>query len=420
MSARPIANVALALGALAFSLLIIEAGLLALAGAGANDAKGSVYRYDDLYVSDQPIAVFERVAGYRRTPGPTRFLRIVHDEVVYDRVFTPNNAGYISARDYAHDKPLETTRLVVFGDSFTSAEFNAMPWPDTVHTALQGKTERPTELYSFAVNGGGLGSWHSIFFEDILPHYQFDALVIATYGDDLARGYSYLHYDGVTPYAGYFPTRAASDEDFFANYLPRMARHGAIVASAAQIDEMIASLHAAWRWPGLKIRSVPLLVAQWDRIRTGKVTAPAAVAVEVPAAPEHNAIDIAAIEARYGSEAFGRLGDILTYCKEHGIPVVLASVPGRDGARAVAQSRGQLETPHQQETRVIAEHFGALYMDGYAPFADVPPEDIDGRYWLKYDGHWNQAGSDRFAAAMTEFLMKEQSRLRRRAALTAP
>ncbi len=84
------------------------------------------------------------------------------------------------------------------------------------------------------MNGGGLGNWSAIFFEDIVPNYQFDALVIATYGDDLARQYSYLHaYDGPDClHLGYFLTlRIRCIEDFFANYLPRMAHHKVSVAT---------------------------------------------------------------------------------------------------------------------------------------------------------------------------------------------
>ena len=52
-------------------------------------------------------------------------------------------------------------------------------------------------------------------------------------------------------------------------------------------------------------------------------------------------------------------------------------------------------------------------MDGAAPFSQVRPEDIDARYWFKFDGHWNQAGSDLFADAMTDFLIANQDKLAR-------
>ena len=50
-------------------------------------------------------------------------------------------------------------------------------------------------------------------------------------------------------------------------------------------------------------------------------------------------------------------------------------------------------------------------MTGAAPFASVDAEHIDRRYWLKYDGHWNQAGSEIFAGAMTKFLLAHQGEL---------
>jgi len=101
---RTLTNAALFFASIVFSFGALEAALLVVAGFGANTAAGSLYRYDDTYVSDKPMAVFDQISGYRRTPAPTRFLRIVHDQVVYDHTFTPNNAGYISARDYTRHK----------------------------------------------------------------------------------------------------------------------------------------------------------------------------------------------------------------------------------------------------------------------------------------------------------------------------
>ena len=241
-----------------------------------------------------------------------------------------------------------------------------------------------------------------------MPHYAFDALVIAIYGDDLARGYSYLHYDGPNAYIGYFPTRAASDADFFANYLPRMTRHTAVVESGEKIDAIVASLRGHWQWPGFKIRSIALLETQGRRLFAGHLhTRPAAAVAE----PAHDAIDLTAIEAAYGPTQFALLRQIMAYCREKNIPVVMASIPSREEAKQAAATKGAQEGAHQRETRALAEAFGALYMDGAAPFASVDADDIDRRYWLKYDGHWNQAGSEIFAGAMTKFLLAHQGEL---------
>lgn len=408
MRAGRSADFLLAAAAALLAYLMIEGALYVLAGFDRDAARGTLYRIEDLYLSNRPIAVFDRVSGYRRPPGPTRIARIVHDAVVFDHVFTPNNAGYISGRDYAPARPPDTARVVVLGDSFTAAEFNPRPWPDTVHLALQGRAPTPVELYSFAVNGGGLGNWHSIFFDDIVPHYPFDTLVIAIFGDDLLRGYSYLHYDGDEPYIGYFPTRATSDGDFFANYLPRMQRHTAQVRTDAEIDALERGVRPGWRGPGVKPR-LPRMIRRQVAALGEPRRQDTAVAAPPPLEGE---VDLARLEARYGPEASARLREIMTYCRDHGIPVVLAAIPGRDDATAAAA--GEPETGNQKEVRALAEAYGALYMDGHAPFARVRPEDIDGRYWLKYDAHWNQEGSDLFAAAMTEFLAARPELLTRR------
>lgn len=393
---------------LALTWAVIEGMLLWRAGFGPGASSGGngggLYRYDDLYVSSQPIAVFDRVSGYRRTPGPTRIVRIVRDHVVFDQTFAPNNVGYISARDYVRAKPPGTTRIVVLGDSFTAAEFNPAPWPDRVHEALKDRSGAPIEIYSFAINGAGLGNWHSVFFDDILPHYEFDALLIATYVDNLARGFSYLHYDGPTAWIGYFPTRALSDADFFANYLPKMSRHRVSVATNEDIDAIIAGLSQPWRWPGLEPRLPKLVAAAFDRRPSIRTFAP-------PAADSGALPSLAEIEARYGPAQFALFREIMGAVRERCIPTLLVPVPGRDGAKAAA--RGDRETPHQLETRALAAHFGATYLDGYAAFAAVPEADIDRVYWLKYDGHWSQAGSDRFAALVTEFLAAHEAELRR-------
>lgn len=404
---RP-ADILLAIAAFLVVYGLAEGALYILAGFDTDAARGTLYRVEDAYVSNRPIAQFDQVSGYRRTPGPTRIARIVHDTVAFDHVFTPNNAGYISARAYAYDRPPDTARIVVLGDSFTAAEFNDRPWPDTVNEALRGRTPNPVELYSFAVNGAGLGNWHSIFFDDIAPHYAFDAVVIAIFGDDLLRGYSYLHYDGTEPYIGYFPTRARSSEDFFANYFPHMQRHTAEVLTDAGIDALKRGERARWHRPDRKPRLPAMLrrgiaaLRQPHRQDTAMPTPP----------PLEGEVTLAALEARYGPEASARFREIMTYCRDHGIPVVLAAIPGRADATAAAQ--GKPETANQKEVRTLAAAYGASYLDGHAPFAGVRPEDIEERYWLKYDAHWNQAGSDLFAAAMTDFLVMHPDLVMRR------
>ncbi len=395
----------LILASLAAGWGLIQAGLLIAAGFGAKAGSGTA-RYEDVMLISKPAAVFDRVRGYRRVPGPVRAARIMRDELIYDGTVTPNNAGFLSARDYTYRKASSATvRLIVFGDSFSAAGFMGIPWPDRVHEALRrdGTEAPPVELYSFSLDGAGIANWHSIFFNEIVPNYDFDGVIIADYADDLSRAFSLLHFDGDKAYEARFPTQPADDADFFANYFPRMPRHPIKVIADAEMDRMIADLGGPWRWPGFALRAPALLEARW-RVLVAQRQALARLAATATLVDRPELYSMAEMEQSYGARQFGFLLEMLAYCRARDIPVVLASIPTRDGARNVAATSGGAETAHEREVKSLAHHLKTLHFDGYRPFSVVAPEDVDRIYWLKYDGHWNQAGSDLFAAAMAPYL----------------
>ncbi len=115
MSRRLGLAIAGSLSSVALSFAAIEAALLALAGF-TDAGTGSVFRYEDLYVSNRADrGVRSRSPAIAALPGPTRIVRITHDTLVFDQTFTPNNAGYISAHDFAHEKPPGTARIADLG-----------------------------------------------------------------------------------------------------------------------------------------------------------------------------------------------------------------------------------------------------------------------------------------------------------------
>src|SRR3954468_24747471 len=79
-----LANALLSAAALLLAFAMLEGGLLVWSGFnGTTKAGTGIYRYEDFYVSSRPIAVFDRVSGYRRLPGPVRIARIMRDELVF-------------------------------------------------------------------------------------------------------------------------------------------------------------------------------------------------------------------------------------------------------------------------------------------------------------------------------------------------
>lgn len=409
-------SVLLIVVSLAFGLAVVEAYLWYRAGYQpvSSDQSSTLFKFEDLYVSSKPLAVFDRISGYRRAAGPTRIVRIMRDELIYDQTFTPNNKGYISAIDFTERKAdPRAVRLIVFGDSFTASEFLPTPWPDRVNRALQGKTTRPIELYSFAVNGAGAWNWNSIFFNEVVPRYEFDAVLLAVWGDDIARGYTVLHYDEAgQSWLSRLDVQPASDQEFFADYFPKFPKHYAKVATNDQIDAMVAAVSAPWHRSDIKLRTPGLIAEQWARFKRRNAGL-ARLTQEAQTTAAAGEVPLEEIAAKYGAVQFAKFAEIMDYCRANRIPVILASIPSHDAAVAVAKAAGREETGFQREIRSLAGHFGALYVDGHAPFAVVPPADINRRYWLKYDGHWNQAGSDLFAETMSRYLIDHQNQLLR-------
>jgi hypothetical protein len=70
------------------------------------------------------------------------------------------------------------------------------------------------------------------------------------------------------------------------------------------------------------------------------------------------------------------------------IPVVVIHIPGRD---ELLKHRDDSEI-----VRAFASLLGANFVDGSGSFRSLNADEVRAHY-LPYDGHWNQAGSDRFA-----------------------
>jgi hypothetical protein len=98
------------------------------------------------------------------------------------------------------------------------------------------------------------------------------------------------------------------------------------------------------------------------------------------------------------------LTEILDYCRQNNIRIILASVPSREGLLKLFQSNFQKKTVHQAEISSIAHTYGTEYFDGYDVFRGIDEKQIVNFYWLKYDGHWALPGSDLFARGLSEYI----------------
>jgi hypothetical protein len=135
---------------------------------------------------------FDPIRGYRLSSTPSRFARISHGEVEYVGHIRGNNQGFPDRDDFhPRRERADGARLAVMGDSFTSAQFIEMNWPDRVEERIAASGGRIT-LMNFAVDGAGLANWWSILRGIIEPEaYELDGIIFACYWGDLRRPFTF-------------------------------------------------------------------------------------------------------------------------------------------------------------------------------------------------------------------------------------
>ncbi|MGH9465709.1 MAG: hypothetical protein ACRD0X_08670, partial [Thermoanaerobaculia bacterium] len=364
--------------ALAALSLVASYALVELLGTSLS-AVGVLPRWQDassfwIYERSDRTVHFDPILGYRLTPIPSRIARITRGEVEYLGVKRGNAQGFPDPNDFAPRRPPGTARrLAVFGDSFTAAQYIERSWPDAVEERLTG---RRVELLNLAIGGGGLANWWSILTRFLGPQrYELDGVVFAVYPGDLRRGFS------VSEHRGY-------------------ARH---------MFGRVPSWDPA-TWPRTLAEARPYLEGKEDsyilsselfeRARLGewRPPEPGVQPFVATGARRWLAEARASLRRRRMSEDPARLRlreECADFLARRGLPALVVHVPSREGLLAGA--------PLPDETAAFARALGATLVDGSEAFRGLSGDEIRAA-WLPYDGHWAQAGSDRFAEFMVEIV----------------
>ena len=370
------------------------------------------------------ITEFDPVAGYRWRRGLNRYAYVINGHVVYDQRFSGNAQGYAAPYDFLERKQPGVFRIVVLGDSFTAGEFLGLPWPYRVNELLKEKSKRKFEVYSFAVDGGGIVNWHELFFKEIVPHYEFDAVVFAVFGDDLSRPFSIYQ----TSDEGWYFSRVVdppkSVQEFLVKVRPNMSRLGE-VKTDEQISALVEPLkHWHWAKPGLYLaQMVANRMRTKSRDEKSRGSRPLSRPPLEPETPEPKTYDPAwSLRHDYKVPLAYRvkLAEMLKYCQKHQIPAIVSVIPS-----VIPDPGGFLRTPKEKwipyegqwyESRLqvamaaYAERYGAEYHDGYRAFDGLSMNQIRDEYWLHFDPHWNTKGSDHYARNLAEFILKSWDR----------
>ena len=324
-----------------------------------------------LYVDESRGVTFCPVRGYRFTPTPCQYARIIKHETEFVGTYYGNNEGFADRDDFhSRRQPGDGYRFAVFGDSFTSATYIARNWPDRAE-ALFRKREKRVQLMNFSLGGIGLANWWSMLTNIVdRENYELDGVVFAVFCTDLNRTFLAMDHQGSAPIFG-------SSLDFDPRHwpgtldemLPQMHRDGIFVSQAA-FDQIVSGQRRLWK--PLKPMIAYGLWKQFQYLTRAQQSYSA--------------------KSGFDRQRQALIDDIHEYLEYHQLPVVVIHIPNRDGLIDPASEPEW----YFGETHGFACEIDAELIDGREAFVGLTPDEIRA-LWFTHDGHWNQKGSDHFA-----------------------
>jgi hypothetical protein len=325
---------------------------------------------------------FDPDRGFFLTRTPSRFARIIDRQPEIVGTYRGNAQGFPDRDDFTVQRSNRyERRFAVFGDSFTAGTF-VVPrtWPERLEDTDSAGRGQPLKLLNFALTGVGLATWASILRNIVVrDEYELDGLIIAVAWDDLDRKFALfdqvdsqtLAYTRVPSWDPALQPKTSSEA---ASLLKNHAIPDTYILSPSDFDDALAGhWNAPRKWKFRLTTRIADAVTAKSICYSGRDLCPA---------------------SGFDSGQIYLIEEIRRLTKEHLLPTVVAYIPSRDELLN-PDSRSNLE-----RTKQFAEMIGASFLDGREAFRGLSSQEIK-ESWYPHDGHWNQAGSDRFAGFMS-------------------
>ena len=332
---------------------------------------------------------YDPVRGCLLAQHPSRVAIVASNgQVETEGIVKGNNRGFPDRDDFQLKRgKTQTRRYAVLGDSMTSAQFLQRNWPDMAEDLASGEAVS-LELYNFSVLGAGLDNWRSILLDHVgTEGYELDGVIFAVCCDDLHRGFTFWD-----------DSQVQTDEQGrqWGSY-GRMLSRNKLVIPANLEQASLFLLPINWRLlphdqfeqllAGNKRLSVERKLKLYLTSRCiGGVAR--LFGIELNPVPVFPPINPACLPS---------MDEIGGFLRRHKLPCMVVQLPLRHELINRLKDTETVGIPEQ--TSQFAMRIGASVADGSKAFMGLDAAGIRD-CWLPIDGHWNQAGSDRFARYM--------------------
>jgi hypothetical protein len=331
---------------------------------------------------------FDPIRGYAVSRRPARFTRVTQGQVEFVGRFHGNAQGFQGDKDFTLKKPPSVEwRAMVFGDSFSSAAFLQTPWPKRAQGAMPN-----WELLNLSIDGAGLANWWSVLTRLVLTDgYEFDQVIFAAIPNDLNRPFVIgTQNEGpiMLGYVGWNPDRFPCD---YAEAAKRFDRPTFYSVSRVEFEASLRERRRCWGTnPHHQVR--PWIASHLSQALGDLFNRDSEQVLEdralTGAPPVSTSLPKVRATQFFTADQMAMILDMRRRLEARHIPVVVIHIPGRD---ELLNHRDDSEIVH-----AFATILGAKFIDGSKSFRGLSAEEVRAHY-LAYDGHWNQAGSDRFA-----------------------
>ncbi len=312
----------------------------------------------------------DSASGFRIQGENIRFVRIIHNQIVYDNALYPfyhNPQGFPSKYDFSRLSPDSLTRMLWMGDSFSAGLYLKSNIADQLEFCLK-KAHPNREVLNFSIDGGGIKNWYQMYVKGGVSEIPHSELVLAVFADNLNRNFAIAR-------------TADLNIEFGRSNLPQGEWDAWLKAQSNIFKPILHRLSVSQADSVMRLRSEqPMCYGyrkglQCERwwLQWVQYKAPEAMIQMQP-------------------DGMQLLMEISDLCRQNNKTLTLLSVPD-----LVVYQRLGTQNPHHNLLDSISKQLNCRYINGYAAL-DAFPSHLMPELYLKGDRHWNQLGSDWMAA----------------------
>ncbi len=327
---------------------------------------------------------FDPIRGYTLTKQPSRWARITNGRVEFVGDLKGNSQGFPSRTDFDPARPDGSTRrIAVFGDSFSAGGYIDTVWPDRTQALAKASGEK-LQMLNFSLAGIGLANWWSILTRLVAAqNYELDGIMFVFFGNALERKFFVAENNG-----------SRNTWRYCASWDPRT-----YPATVGQTRACPYRLGSAYILSDSEFAQA--LNRNWPPSIPRPELRPALAKQIFDGLEQWADSEQAGLWRFHGfdPEQAHLIEDIHQFISSRKLPAVVVFLPSRD---RLLDSTWESD-PYRAEAMAFSKKIGARFVDGSGAFAKMQSADVR-KDFFPYDGHWNQAGSDRFAKFMLELI----------------